>query len=256
MRNLLICEGSTDLVLIQYYLEKTTEWEYVKQEDYGMYDLNSFNKGDVYKWFQKRGEENYLCIFAAKGCSKIPKVLNDLWFLNKNQMRRENLFSKVIVITDNDEEDTEKLILGSVSEVFLNNECRYEQINSNEWNNINYNWLEEEVSISFLPMIIPFDTTGAIEDFLLQALKKKSEQEDPNKLISKIVDECSDFIENLDVRDSYLTKRRERTKAKFTSVFVVLTPADAYSKRKKLLQSVPWEEYHDVQHAFRELHRI
>jgi hypothetical protein len=47
MKNIIICEGSTDLVLIQYYLEKTYAWKYIEEGNYKNYDdgLINFQKG-------------------------------------------------------------------------------------------------------------------------------------------------------------------------------------------------------------------
>lgn len=257
MRNLLICEGSTDLLLIQHFLEKTTEWEYVDRKMHNQLGLINFTNKAMYKWFRKKGVESYLCIYAAKGCTNIPKVLNELWSINLSVMEKEKLFGKVIILTDNDEIETQTTFLNNISQVLKDGNCECNDLTINEWNLVQYNWFAEEIDIEVLPLIIPFETTGAIEDFLLNALKQRSEQEDPvNKLVSRIVDECCNFIDTLDGGRDYLTKRRERTKARFTSVFVVLTPTDAFAERKSLLQSVPWEEYQEVQVAFKELIKI
>lgn len=257
MRNLLICEGSTDLLLIQHFLEKTTNWEYVDKKMHSQLGLIDIKNKAIYKWFRKKGEENYLCIYAAKGCANIPKVLEELWVLNLSAMEREKLFGKIIILTDNDEVDTQVIFLNNIAQVLKNGNCELNDLVGNEWNSIQYKSLDGNIGIEVLPLIIPFETTGAIEDFLLNALKQKSEQDDPDKkLVSKIVDECCNFINNLDGGGLYLNKRRERTKARFTSVFVVLTPTDAFTERKNLLQSVPWEEYKEVQVAFKELSEI
>lgn len=256
MKNILICEGSTDLLLIQHFLEKTSNWIYVEKKQYDQLNLTKFKNKAFYKWFRKSDEEVYLCIYAAKGCANIPNVLQDICLLNSSVMESEELFSKIIIITDNDEENTEEEFLKNITQILSDDKHEFDKILVNDWNNIKYQTLSEEVNIELLPLIIPFDTTGAIEDFLLNALKKKSERDDPDKLISKIVDECCGFIDSLDGGGKYLTKRREITKARFTSVFVVLTPTDAFKERKNLLQSVPWEEYLEVQNVFEKLNHI
>ncbi|HIW34777.1 MAG TPA: hypothetical protein IAA29_18530 [Candidatus Paenibacillus intestinavium] len=256
MRNILICEGSTDLLLTQYFLEKTTDWEYVDKKMYDQLGLVRFRDIKLYKWFRKKNEENYLCICAARGSSNIPNVLKNIWELNLSEMDKERLFGKVILLTDNDELETEQIFLNNISKVLEDGKCECNEFVINNWNEVRYNWFVESVTIEFLPLIVPFETTGAIEDFLLSALKEKSELEDSDKVVSKIVDNCCEFINNLDCGERYLTKRRERTKARFTSVFVVLTPTDAFAERKNLLQSVPWEDYQEVQIAFKELTKI
>ncbi|WP_281486967.1 DUF3226 domain-containing protein [Lysinibacillus sphaericus] len=251
MKCVLICEGSTDLVLIQYFLEKTYNWEYIPQNRHNDLDLNKFNRAKEFKWFKQTSENKFLCIVAAGGSTQISYQLEQLLLRNSAVMEKDLLVDKIILLTDNDDENTEVEILDNVKSVFDEKNITSGDLQNNNWNVVNYDWVGENVSLEFLPLIIPFETTGAIEDFLLNALKTESLCSDG--VISNIIDECRRFIENLDCQGRYLTKRREKTKAKFTSVFVVLTPADAFAERKNLLQSVPWEEYQHVQTAFEKL---
>lgn len=256
MKSLLICEGSTDLLLIQYFLEKTYDWEYINQNQYEIMGLSQFKKVKLCKWFRKKSDSNFLCICAAGGSTQIPSVLNLLLSFNNNQLEKEDLFEKIVILTDNDDETTETTFLEKINTIFIENAFSINNISSNNWNTGVFNWFGENIEFQLLPLVIPFETTGAIEDFLLTSLKEQSENEDPDKTISHIVDQCVNFINSLDCKNKYLTRRREKTKARFTSVFVVLTPIEAFAERRKLLQSIPWEEYQNVQEAFKEFDKL
>lgn len=102
-------------------------------------------------------------------------------------------------------------------------------------------------------MIIPFEETGAIETFLLDALCETSEKEDELKTDKIVVEQCRTFIDNINCNGKYLSHRREKTKAKFETVFVVMTPSDAFNQRQSILRAVPWENYETVQIGFKQL---
>ena len=134
-------------------------------------------------------------------------------------------------------------------------------IEHNSWNEATYSdsfqeKVQEVSRVVFLPLIIPFEQTGAIETFLLDALCETSEKEDDLRVDKLVIEQCRSFIDNINCNGKYLAHRRERTKAKYNTVFVVMTPADAYNQRQSILRSVPWEKYETVQNGFKELCKL
>ena len=256
MRSVLICEGNTDLTLIQYFLEKTYEWEYIPEGRYRDLELTPIQNAKGYKWLINKTNNKFLCLIEAGGSTKILDQLEGILNFNSFQTERENFFEKIIILTDNDDDSTESEMLGKFSTLLNEKYFINENICNNEWNIVNFELMDEIIALEFLPLIIPFETTGAMEDFLLEALKNDSLDSDPDKVISHIVDESREFVDNLNCSGKYLIKRREKTKAKFTIVFAILTPAEAFKQRRSLLQSVPWEEYQHVQLAFEKLSLI
>ena len=90
-------------------------------------------------------------------------------------------------------------------------------------------------------LIIPFETTGAMETFLLKCI---SEQDDYG---ARIIQKSENFVDSVDEEQRYLKKRRYITKAKFDVYFSVRTAADQFLERQNILKNVEWENYIKVQ---------
>ena len=63
MRNAIVCEGMTDLTLIQYYMEKVNKWEYINKKDLDKVKEVNFFKSN--RNFMKNGTS--LCIGEVGG---------------------------------------------------------------------------------------------------------------------------------------------------------------------------------------------
>ena len=68
MKSIILCEGGTDLTLIQYFMEKANNWKYDRQ-----IKILGLNQSK-----QLKNEENILIIGATGGCSEIPKFFSKL----------------------------------------------------------------------------------------------------------------------------------------------------------------------------------
>lgn len=256
MLSIIICEGTTDLVLLQYFLEKAFNWQYIKDSELRNYSKINIQVGTKqhYKWFKKNND--FLCIKASGGCSKLMNSLDSI--LEINSMELNNIFKNIVILTDNDEVDTSSTILNDITNKFNDFGIEFKSsIINNEWNETTFvNAIQESESINLLPLIIPFNENGAIETFLLNAIKNNSVSNDPNSVDKLVIDQCIDFIDNIDCKNKYLQHRREKTKAKFDTVFVVMTPATAFSERQSLLRNIPWEQYQSIQESFKKLSHL
>ncbi|MHB8126436.1 MAG: DUF3226 domain-containing protein [Desulfitobacteriaceae bacterium] len=261
MKSVVICEGNTDLTLIQYFLEKVYKWEFIKNAEYKKYSniIHKYNDAQNVKWF-KHFNGSLLCIVSAGGVSKIPNILEKV--LDLNQLGSFNKSERISVISDRDEVGTEQEFITKLSARFASYNVVFQnKIEHNSWNKAMYSDIlqaeGQEISrVDFLPLIIPFEETGAIETFLLDALCETSEKEDELKTDKIVIEQCRTFIDKINCNGKYLCHRREKTKAKFETVFVVRTPSDAFNQRQSLLRSVPWEKYETVQNGFKQLSKL
>ena len=73
MKSIILCEGGTDLTLIQYFMEKANNWQYDKQVK--LFKLKQAK--------QLKNNENILIIGATGGCSEIPKYFSDVLESNR-----------------------------------------------------------------------------------------------------------------------------------------------------------------------------
>ena len=93
--------------------------------------------------------------------------------------------------------------------------------------------------------MIPFEQTGAMETFLLDAIAKADSYDD------NIIKQGNTFVDSVDPDKRYLSKRRYITKAKFDVYFSVRTAAEQFVERQNLLKSVPSEKYLLIQDSFK-----
>lgn len=244
MNSIIICEGSTDYVLLQYYMRQAHQWN----------DDTSIQKNILKMPGQKSRNltksSDLLTIMAVGGCSKIANGLRAA--LEKNYLTPPDLstvYSKLVLVTDRDEVSTEnefiekiQAILGECN-VFVNG-----PIENNVWIDCSMNsQIGLSINFSILLLIIPFEETGAMETFLLNSIANEDAYD------KRIIDECTTFVDNIDPESKYLTSRRYITKAKFDTYFSVRTPVEQYEKRQCILKNVKWEQYNQIQTAFQKL---
>lgn len=244
MKSIIVCEGGTDLALIQYFMEKANNWIYNDNKKEISYFKDSKN-------FKK--ENDRLTIASAGGCSKIPKCFEGVIEKNRYSTLEEEKFDNIIIISDRDEIDTLDDFEKSIKSAFINNDIEIEDINidNNEWVSITcVNGRQTNINFRVLLLIIPFEETGAIETFLLNAISA-------NDIYDKqIIEKSNLFVDDIDQEGRYIKKRRYKTKAKFDVYFSVRTPLEQFVERRNILKSIPWEEYEEIQTSFKKLNEL
>lgn len=241
MKNLILCEGSTDGILLQYFMRKVYQWD-----DEAM---NGNLLGANASWFRrmKKGDQ-YLDIAACKGSSRLLSNFELILKFNYNATLEE-AYKKVALVTDRDEEDTEGEFIQKVKRCLFDKGIRIlDQAEHNSWITCEYESSNGKIrKIQLLLLVIPFSQTGAMETFLLECISKKDTYD------AQIIEKGNSFIDNIDPQKKYLTKRRYITKAKFDVYFSVRTAADQFIQRQNILKDIEWERYLDVQHEFAKL---
>ena len=108
MNSLILCEGKTDCVLLQYYLEKVHSW--IRMGKSSFHAVN----GSWSNWFEKQG--NRLIISETKGCNRISEGLVTAVNRNENVPPGSNdeFFDKIVIFTDNDETDSIADMIGDI----------------------------------------------------------------------------------------------------------------------------------------------
>ncbi|MGL5153036.1 MAG: DUF3226 domain-containing protein [Clostridium sp.] len=243
MKNIILCEGGTDLALIQYFMEKANNWEYkdTKKEITYFKDVRNLKKNG-----------NTLTVASAGGCSKIAKCFEGVIEKNVNSSLKDELFDNIIIISDRDEvntiDDFEKAIIDCLR---INGIDITVDIINDEWIDLKaINGKQEEIKFRVLLLIIPFEETGAIETFLLNAIAEGDEYD------KYIISKGNKFVDTVDKEGRYLRKRRHKTKAKFDVYFSIRTSVEQFTERKNILKNIPWEDYKKIQESFKKLSDI
>ena len=219
MKSIIICEGPTDFVLLQYFMRKVNNWDEGQESKNKPKGFEKSRSRD----FQKG--ENSLRIICADGCSRMPLLLSKILENNFLASSSDEVYSKIVYLTDNDEEQTKE-------EVFLN----LKKIWNTQTDFVNNSWTSMEIdnerlddlSVDFLPLVIPFEETGAIETFLLQTLASAK------KYDASVIDRGNKFVDLIASENEYLKHRRDITKAKLDVFFSVKTPAEQFTQRQNI----------------------
>ena len=241
MKSIIICEGSTDYVLLQYFMRNALGWEDDRNPDIMK------KKFKRIRGLKKAGKQ--LFIGECGGSSRILSGMKYILQVNSLSATESERYDKIVVITDRDESGTEETFLKSAEDILKNNKVSVnDPVKNNTWIKcIQKNGMGKNCNVDILLMVIPFEDTGAIETFLLNCIAA----EDPYD--AGIIQAGNAFVDNIDPASRYLTKRRYITKAKFDIYFSVRTAAEQFMERQNILKNVKWENYLKIQKDFEKL---
>lgn len=240
MNSLILCEGKTDCVLLQYYLEKVYSWKYRDRNGIRI-ERNSWSN-----CFTKN--EHTLNIAETKGCSRLVEGLINAIIRNENAApgNTNEFFNKIVIFTDNDEADTAVNMINDIQNRIQNTSALFANpIQKGIWNRGTLNAVDGLREFELFLMYIPFDENGALETYLLNCIRKSDTYDE------EIIDKGNAFVETVDPEVRYLKQRRLITKAKFDVYFSIRTAADQYAERQNILRSVEWEKYDTIRTDFR-----
>ncbi|WP_409967539.1 DUF3226 domain-containing protein [Bengtsoniella intestinalis] len=241
MINIILCEGKTDAILLSYYLCKTAGWTVLKKAPKGI-DIKPKNQNQSAFCYQR--ENDILLICGVGGVTNFQKFIQDhIIQIMKNQRN----ISKVAIMVDRDDK-AENDLLNEIEQLFS---PLLDNIASNHWSHHTYmDAFEYEVSVDFLPLIIPQAQVGALETVLLNAIA-----EDPYD--EKIVTQSQKFVNKIaPVADKYLHTRRMRLKAELSVTWAIQSPDKAFVFIDEQLQSIPWENSQTLRECFTKLLEI
>lgn len=247
MNSVILCEGSTDYTLLQYYMRKAYGWQDNADKQKGVFKVD---KNKSRKFYQ---DGKTLTIAAVGGCSKFDTAIQKV--IKNNSVAafdERGYFQSVVLITDRDESDTEQNLIHSITQIFQSCGVQCEgSLKHNQWIEVAMkNAVEIDVQFHFLLLIIPFTQNGAMETFLLEAV---AEQNPYDKVL---IDKCNNFVDTVDVDKRYLKSRRLITKAKYDTYFSIRTPVEQFEERQNILKNIKWEEYTLLQKDFELLSQL
>lgn len=240
MNSIMLCEGSSDFVLLQYYMRTVYGWTDKRTQNIR---LDSIKRSRTLK-----KDENLLTIGGCGGCSKIIPSFEKI--LQRNSISAVGeAFDKIVIITDRDEVGTEEEFIEKINTSVQKYQLMMkDDIKNNTWLSCEYqNGHGKKQIMELLLLVIPFEDTGAMETFLLNAIANDSAYD------AEIIRKGNQFVEEVDKERRYLTKRRYITKSKFDVYFSIRTAAEQFVERQNILKRVPWEQYSQIQEEFQKL---
>lgn len=222
-------------------MRRTYQWEYKSNKQ-----INIAGQSARECTLQK--DDNTVSIIGCGGCNRLIPCLNYELMLNSVSALGE-AYDKIVIITDRDEVLTEQEFSEQIEyQIKVYNGKYSGLITNNEWMEFSFiNGYGDELKTKLLMLVIPFEETGAMETFLLNAI---AEQDEYDKYI---INQCNAFVDNVDNQRKYLNKRRYITKAKFDVYFSVRTSVEQFNERRNIIKNVAWEKYPLIQNSFDKL---
>ena len=244
MKSVLLCEGSTDFALLQYFMRTVHNWN-----DSNLKMLQDRKKIEINRTLTK--DQRTLTIGGCGGCNKIPTAFEFILDINRKANNSE-AFNKIVIVTDRDECNTERDFINCL----INSLSKYKfhltsELKNNSWIEVEYvNGQNRKKTCQILLLIVPFEQNGAMETFLLESITQNYPYD------GTIISTGNNFVDSIDPEKRYLSKRRYITKAKFDVYFSIRTAVDQFQQRQDILKNIKWEEYQNIQDCFKLLKDI
>jgi hypothetical protein len=241
MNSIILCEGSTDAILLSYYLMKVSGWEYCKKAP-GNLDIKESEFEQSINWYKK--DEDRLLICGVGGKDKMAS-----FFKKKilSAIINANAFAKIAVVLDRDEKSIDS-IESHVSSIF---KPVITSMINNQWTTNTYvDTFNVQNSISCLLLTIPQEHQGALETLLLDSIS-----EDPYD--AAIVSKAGEFVKEMQESASrYIDSNRKKLKAHLGVTWAIQYPEKVFKLMNEQIISVPWEKSKVLHDCFRELEAI
>lgn len=234
MRAVVFCEGTTDLMMIQFVLQYRYGWKYD-----GFLE-NSVTNRLLKKTLIKDGAS--IEIRNCGGIMNIPNKMREFQEQMEFATRKEEFFDKVIILIDHDTIDSNIAFIDKVNEK-LQTHFRECDINVDRKWKVN-NLIVGELDLDLYIRCIPEKETGAIETIMLEALATDTVEED-------IIEDSKKFIlEIAQKQNRYLQKKSLVAKAVFNTYFAIRTPEEKYDERARVLKAYDWEKNKVLNNSF------
>lgn len=238
MRSIIVCEGRDDLWFLGYYLNKTLNWNICSSDVWcPLYKLSAKKKQEV-QYLSSPDGTNQTAIFSSGGQDRMKPLVKD--WLALIQSQPSSPIDAIIFFRDCDDRSPDALAHDMESWFSeFSAWCPIPfSLKNNEVTALHREIDEIDVTVSLLPVIIPFDENGAIETLLLKAIEDSSGE---GAYIAQSARHYIDCAKS-NVFPHYLSKQRLVTKAKYSAAIAVTNPDHSTQAFQSLMYSTPWEE--------------
>ncbi|SFR71202.1 DUF3226 domain-containing protein [Anaeromicropila populeti] len=225
MKTLILCEGTTDLIMLQFVLQYKYDWKY-----------DGFVENAITNRLIKKRliKDNQITeINSCGGITNISKEMLKIKEVIEYATKNDEIYNKIIIMIDHDTVDSNKKFIEQL------NICIGETFTENQIN-IWSQWEVENLvlgvqKIELYIKCIPETETGAIESIMLNALGIDAIEQ-------KVIQESSRFIEKIaNTQNRYLQKKSGIYKAIFNTYFSIRTPEETYAERARILRAYDWK---------------
>lgn len=238
IKGIVLCEGDSDMVLLGSYISQIKKSTYMKQ-----FEENPF-PGEKISWYSDESD-NVIGIWDVGGNNFTPKVQK----IMKREIQ-EHQIESVIVVTDYDDEEAAKErpeeIYRAINDTLKID--KYDILSSleqhNKWQQLYFRGgFSQRVMIRYCYLLVPYDSQGALETFMLTALSEKSASK------KEVIIQVKDFIGNFKSTE-YLQKRREKIKGELSVSVAIFNPTRMFDLMNELIKQIDWSVFDQTEKQF------
>ena len=253
MKRIILCEGRTDAILINYFLKGRFGWTYIEPQKLKTLKLPKLpveQDNEVFNWYNHSGKPNHeLAIWGVGGIDQMSVKLRHVIDRNRIERTINNRFEHIVLFFDHD--DMNETECKTLIENWMTNSNLeiLGDLQLGQWRNARIKLsksLRENYELNILPIVLPPDSPGNLETFLIDSIR---DQYDHDK---HLVVNAERFIECIPNKP-YLNKSRYRPKACLGSILSVMSPDWVFSKLDDRLSRVQWEKIESVMSVYRKL---
>lgn len=243
----ILCEGISDAELLGQYMRNVNHYHLRELHDAQSFDIVSYADTQHIKMYDNK--HHHLAIWASHGIWGIPGMVSDIMEGNQLDSGAKRVDAVAIVIDHDSEEDVSDCLgrcahaqehLATVDTCAMRGQwicVPYQDSFSNQHN------------VFLTAIVLPEDTPGAIESFIMQAL---SGHDDKNELLVKKVQTWLDALleKTEELPDGYLRKPRDIVKAPLSVYLSVASPNRMLERISDVLSTLDWTKFDLTQTTF------
>jgi len=241
MNSVILCEGATDAVLLSYYLNKVSGWEFCKKAPEHL-DIRESEFEQSVNWYKRNNDKLLIC--GVGGKEKMGSFFREKIY---SPMIKSNAFSKIVLILDRDKKSTDS-IEAHASHVFS---PIVTEMRADNWiDNTYVDAFEIQKTVSSLLIAIPMEHQGALETLMLEAISEDSYD-------AEIVKSAGEFVDRMQKSASrYIPSERMKLKAHLGVTWTVQYPEKVFKLIDEQIRSVSWEKSKVLHDCFHQLEKL
>lgn len=234
MKALILCEGTTDLILLQLLLQYRYDYRY-----HG-YEEEKCTNRLVQRIVKK--QDDFVEIHSCGGINNIPYELAKVKDKMVYATQADEIYDRVIVMIDHDTISSNGEFLNQINAEIGTSWSESDLSQWLEWEITNT--FDESMKLQFYCESVPSEGTGRIENVMLAALNTDGIEDE-------IIIKCTSQIQEIkDMQERYIKNESAKYKAIFNTYFAIRTPEEKYDERAKILKAYNWKDNSVLQEQF------
>lgn len=249
MNSIILCEGFDDLYILGYFIYKISNNQWVYNDKALLSDKFTIpnRRNEKYEIYTRGNDK--VVIWCVGGKDSFDFAIKTIHKFCTNFPKER--FEEILIFSDRDKDEIVSCI-EKINDLFNHFGWDVTLIN-NKQSLFMYEIDNEEYKINISPIIVPFDSEGALETVLMAGIAETNDED------NFIVVSAKEYIKN--IIDSgnltrYLQHDRLKLKAEFSAVISITNPDRSTSTFNTLLISHNWEEKPKIKEHFQLIEEI